>query len=96
MDTAPFQAAGPPETGLWERLVAVLRGLWAVVAFLWAWIDEQVTALAGIAPLSPRLRAAGEAIAVQYRLGRVGSADPNVIDAEVVEDVFTPDPQGGS
>ncbi|KAB2341515.1 hypothetical protein [Actinomadura rudentiformis] len=84
--------------GVWARLVPVLRGVWAVLALFAAWLDEQVTALAGIAPLGPRLRSLGEAIADQYRLGRADATDCDldVIDVEVIEDVFTPDEQQGA
>ncbi|GAA2576747.1 hypothetical protein SMC26_30060 [Actinomadura fulvescens] len=110
----PRRAVRP---GVWARLVRVLRGVWAVLAMFAAWLDEQVTALTGIAPLGPRLRSLAHTITDRYQVIRARVRDAyvlgdllddgkepvsdaplagEVVDGEVVSDVFTPDERGAA
>ena len=65
-----------------ERLEAVLRGCWAVLVLFLTAVDELVTALLGIRPLTPLLRKAGHVVADEYRAGQHGWIDAEVIDPD--------------
>lgn len=75
-------AAGVPailEPPLRSRLFVVVRGLWAVVRLLLSAVAALSSAVTGFPP--GRARALGHVIADEYRAGRAGA-----IDADVVED----------
>ena len=80
-------ASGPAESArsasFGARFLAVARGVWAVVRLLWGALWALTAAALGVPPVRPaRL---GHVIADEYRAGRVGA-----VDAEVIED--DPDP----
>jgi hypothetical protein len=58
----------------------ILRGCWAVVLLFLTALDALVTALMGIAPLTPRLREMRHVISDEYRAGAHGWIDSDVFD----------------
>ncbi len=82
MDTTREPGSQP---GSGPTLAEVLRGLLAVLVLLLTGLDALLTALVGIRPLAPILTRLGHVIADEYRAGRHG-----YIDADVLDD----DPQG--
>ena len=62
------------------RVLMVLRGLLAVLLLLCNALASLVSALLGIAPGTARK--IGHAIADEYRAGRAGAVDADVIDDE--------------
>ncbi|REE96641.1 hypothetical protein [Thermomonospora umbrina] len=77
----PEQAQDRPRSGRWARMRPVLRGLLAVALLLVTAVDALLTALIGVRPLVPLLRSLAAVLADEYRAGRVGA-----IDADVIED----------
>lgn len=76
MHTTPGRDTYP----LTVRVLMVLRGLLAVVLFLGNAVASLVSALLGITP--GVARAIGRAIADEYRAGRAGAVDAEVVDDE--------------
>ncbi len=70
----------PDTYPLTVRVLMVLRGLLAVLAFLGNAVTSLVSALLGITPGTARR--VGHAIADEYRAGRAGAIDADVIDDE--------------
>ncbi|MEU9019978.1 hypothetical protein [Actinomadura sp. NPDC048394] len=75
-----FRIQTPPGPSFWERFGPVARGVLAVLSLLATALDALVTALLGTAPLAPRLCRAGRVLADEYRAGRAGAVDAEVID----------------
>jgi hypothetical protein len=85
-----FRAQPPPRPPWRDRAGPVLRGLWAVLVLMLTAVDELVTALIGLAPLTPRLRELAQVIANEYRTGAAG-----VVSTDVFDDVVDADDDGG-
>jgi len=78
MDTRGPGRKERPGSG--PTLAEVLDGLRAVVILLLTALDALLTALLGIRPLSPCLVHLGHVIADEYRAGRHGYVDADVVD----------------
>ena len=75
-----FALQSSPRRSWWERVRPVLRGCWAVVVLVATAVDALITAVLGVAPLTPRLRTLRQVLADEYRAGRAGAVDAEVFD----------------
>jgi hypothetical protein len=80
-----FRVLPPHEPGVWERLAPVLRGALAVLVLLATALDALVSAWVGAPPLAPRLRKVGRVLGDEFRAGRAGAVDAEVIEDDVRE-----------
>ncbi|WP_395110587.1 hypothetical protein [Actinomadura sp. SCN-SB] len=78
LDSPTRSTARPGPFG--ARLVAVLRGIWRVIQLALSALGVLVTAVTGIPPTMPTHIA--HLIADEYRAGRAGAIDADVIEDE--------------
>lgn len=80
-----FQTQSP---GPDDRVGPILRGVLAVLLLIVTALDALLTALLGTAPLAPKARRLGRAVADEYRAAAAGAVDAEVIDDEEKPEVW--------